>query len=91
MKGMTEKCRKMFATQTSVQIYDNKQIILSRCKRIIEYGQTYIKVDMGKIMLEIGGYDLSIDDSNADGVTVTGRIDSVSMTSREICTEDKKV
>ncbi len=90
MSGITQKCRKLFATETSVQIYDNKQVILSRCKRIIEYGQTYIKVDMGKIVLEISGYDLSIDDNNTEGVTVSGRIDSVTFTSKEIRQEEKK-
>ncbi len=89
--GMKEKYRKMFATQTSVQIYDNSQMILSRCKRIIECSQTYIKLDMGNIMLEISGYDLMVNDNNTEGVSVCGRIDSVSLTPTKVKVKDDKV
>lgn len=72
--------KSVFALETSTQIYDNKRLILSRCRRIIEYNDIYIKASAGNIDIEIWGDGLSMDDYCTEGITVYGRIDTVTFT-----------
>lgn len=78
MGRLYEKTKKVFALQTSTQIYDNNQLILSKCRRIYEYNDIYLKADAGSVIVEIWGSDLSIDDFANEGIAVYGKIDSVS-------------
>ncbi len=80
MGKVTNKAGKFFALQTSTQIYDNTQLVLSRCRKIYEYNDIYLKADAGNVIVEIWGDKLTIDDFANEGIYVYGRIDSVSFT-----------
>lgn len=69
--------RKIFATETSLQIYDNRRIVLSRCRRIIEYNDIYLRVDAGSVIIDVWGCGLMVDDYGTEGIDVRGSISSV--------------
>ncbi|MDO5560321.1 MAG: YabP/YqfC family sporulation protein [Oscillospiraceae bacterium] len=83
MDNIIESGKDIFSFGTSLQIYDNRKIVLSCCKRIIEYNEMYLRTDAGSVIVEIFGDDLSIDDYNSEGITVYGKIKSVSLCSRK--------
>ncbi len=80
MNRLIENGRNIFGLETSTQIYDNKRIVLSKCHKIIEYNDIYLKADAGNLIIEIWGNDLSLDDYNTEGIVIYGRISSVSFT-----------
>jgi hypothetical protein len=69
--------KEIFGFGTNVQIFDNRKVILSTCRRIIEYNDIYLKADIGGLIAEIWGRELCINDYNNDGIDVYGYIDSV--------------
>lgn len=71
------KGKNFLALSTSIQIYDNTQMILGRCRRIIEYDDIYLKADAVSVIVEVWGSGLLISDCGAEGIEITGKISSV--------------
>ncbi|MBE6853281.1 MAG: hypothetical protein E7505_07365 [Ruminococcus sp.] len=69
--------KEIFALGTNIQIYDNRKVVLSSCKRIVEYNDIYLKADLGGLMAEIWGRELCVNDFNKEGIDVYGHIESV--------------
>ncbi len=69
--------KEFFSIETTTQIYTNRKMVVSICRRIIEYNEIYLKIDAGTLYIEIWGSNLTVNDYNSEGIEVSGRIDSV--------------
>lgn len=83
MGKLAETGKDILSFGNSIQIYDNRKIVLSTCKKIIEYNDIYLRTDSGSVTVEIYGDNLSVDDYNTDGITVYGKIRSVTLCDRK--------
>lgn len=79
----------MFAYGTIIQVYGNKKIILSRCKKICEYNDIYLKADSYDMYIEIWGANLSVNDYNIEGIEIYGAIHSISFLEKKKSAEFK--
>lgn len=61
----------------NIELFGNKQIIVDGCKGVIDYNEDFLKLDLGKIVLKVTGYNLVIDSYIYEQVDLKGEIVSV--------------
>lgn len=57
-----------------IEILGNKECIIDGCKGIIEYNDTYIKLNIGAQLITFTGQDLSISSLNYENAVIEGSI-----------------
>lgn len=78
-----EKFKKARQKYSDIQITDNSEIVLDGCRRVIEYNDNNIVLELPTIGVSVVGMDLSMRNFSVGGVVITGKLHSVTFISKE--------
>lgn len=68
---------------SELQLTDNGKLIIYGCKRVLEYDENYIKLELAINGAAIDGLELSMSNFSSNGVVIRGKIHSVTFLERE--------
>lgn len=78
-----EEFKKSRQKYSDIQITDNSEIVLDGCRRVIEYNENNIVLELPTICISVVGMELSMRNFSVGGVVITGRLHSVTFISKE--------
>ncbi len=61
----------------NIELYGNRQIIIDECKGVIDYDETFLKLDLGNIKLKVSGDNLVIESYIYEQMNLKGEIISL--------------
>ena len=78
-----ENFKKSRQKHSDIQITDNREIVLDGCRRVLEYNENHIKLELPSIGLSIVGIKLKMRNFSIGGVIIKGDIHSITFISKE--------
>ncbi len=60
-----------------IELFGNREAIINDCKGILEYGDTKIKINMGKNIVTVNGNDLLMNEYGSSRAKISGVIVSL--------------
>ena len=78
-----EDFKKSRQRHSDIQITDNKEIVLDGCRRVVEYNENHIKLELSSIGVSIVGMQLKMRNFSIGGVVIKGRIHSITFIPKE--------
>ena len=78
-----ENFKKSRLKHSDIQITDNKEIVLDGCRRVLEYNENHIKLELPSIGISIVGIKLKMRNFSIGGVIIKGDIHSITFISKE--------
>ncbi|MGN0621627.1 MAG: YabP/YqfC family sporulation protein [Porcipelethomonas sp.] len=78
--GIVYKGRHFLNMETQIQITGSSEVLVECCKKILEFNDIMVKVRTWDLTVVIWGSDLKVNDYNASGIYVCGKIQSVELT-----------
>ena len=78
-----EEFKKNRQKHSDIQIADNKEIVLDGCRRVVEYNENHIKLELPSIGISIVGMQLKMRNYSIGGVIIKGQIHSITFISKE--------
>lgn len=78
-----EDFKKSLTKHSEIQITDNANIVIDGCRRVIEYNENLIRLELAVIDVSIVGMDLNMRNFSIGGLVISGKIHSVSFTDKE--------
>ena len=78
-----EDFKKSRQKHSDMQITDNKEIVLDGCRRVVEYNENHIKLELSSIGVSIVGMQLKMRNFSIGGVIIKGQIHSITFIDKE--------
>lgn len=78
-----EEFKKSRIKHSEIQITDNNEILLSGCRRIVEYDENIIKLELSSTGIFIVGTELKARNFSSDGIIISGRLHSIEFVLKE--------
>ncbi len=78
-----EEFKKTRQKYSDIQITDASEIILDGCRRVIEYNENNIVLELPTIGVSVVGTELDMRNFSIGGVVITGKLHSVTFISKE--------
>ena len=78
-----EDFKKSRQKQSDMQITDNKEIVLDGCRRVVEYNENHIKLELPSMGVSIVGMQLKMRNFSIGGVIIKGQIHSITFIAKE--------
>lgn len=78
-----ENFKKSRQKHSDIQITDNREIVLDGCRRVVEYNENHIKLELPSTGVSIVGMQLKMRNFSIGGVIIKGLIHSVTFISKE--------
>lgn len=78
-----ENFKKTRQKHSDIQISDNNEIVLDGCRRVIEYDENLIKLELSAVGISIIGMNLTMKNFSIGGVIIRGDIHSITFISKE--------
>lgn len=78
-----EDFKKSFLKHSDIQITDNSEIALDGCKRVVEYSENNIVLELPTMGISVVGMALSMKNFSVGGIVINGEIHSVTFISKE--------
>ena len=78
-----EDFKKSRQKHSDIQITDNKEIVLDGCRRVVEYNENHIKLELPSMGVSIVGMQLKMRNFSIGGVIIKGQIHSITFISKE--------
>ena len=78
-----EDFKKSKQKHSDIQISDNKEIVLDGCRRVVEYNENHIKLELPSMGVSIVGMQLKMRNFSIGGVIIKGQIHSLTFISKE--------
>ena len=78
-----EDFKKSRQKHSDMQITDNKEVILDGCRRVVEYNENHIKLELPSMGVSIVGMQLKMRNFSIGGVIIKGQIHSLTFISKE--------
>ena len=79
-----EDFKKSRQKHSDIQITDNKEIVLDGCRRVVEYNENHIKLELPSMGISIVGMQLKMRNFSIGGVLIKGQIHSLTFISKEV-------
>lgn len=78
-----ENFKKSRQKHSDIQITDNSEIVLDGCRRVVEYNENHIKLELPSVGVSIVGMQLKMRNFSIGGVIIKGQIHSITFISKE--------
>lgn len=78
-----EDFKKSRQKHSDIQVTDNREIVLDGCRRVVEYNENHIKLELPSIGISIVGMQLKMQNFSIGGVIIKGQIHSITFISKE--------
>lgn len=78
-----EEFKKSLNKHSEIQITDNKSIVLDGCRRVIEYNENCIRLELAAVAVSVVGMNLSMRNFSEGGIVIEGQIHSLTFISKE--------
>ena len=72
-----EMPREVVSTDVKVTILGFNEIYIENYKNILEYGESFIKINIYNGTINIHGFNLDLEQMTDDDIRITGKIDSL--------------
>lgn len=78
-----EEMKKSLQKHSDIQITDDREIVLYGCRKVIEYNENNIVLELSTIGVSIVGMKLNMRDFIIGGVAISGELHSITFISKE--------
>ena len=78
-----EDFKKSLNKHSDIQITDNSSIVLDGCRRVIEYNENCIRLELAAVAVSVVGMNLSMRNFSIGGLVIEGQIHSLTFISKE--------
>lgn len=78
-----EDFKKSLTKHSDIQITDNSSIVLDGCRRVIEYNENCIKLELASVAVSVVGMELNMHNFSIGGLVIEGQIHSLTFISKE--------
>ncbi len=78
-----EDFKKSLNKHSDIQITDNSNMVLDGCRRVIEYNENCIKLELATVGVSVVGMELNMHNFSIGGLVIEGQIHSVTFISKE--------
>ena len=78
-----EEFKKSRQKHSDIQITDNREIVLDGCRRVVEYNENHIKLELPSVGISVVGMQLKMRNFSIGGVIIKGQIHSLTFISKE--------
>lgn len=78
-----EDFKKSINKHSDIQITDNRSIVLDGCRRVIEYNENCIRLELAAVAVSVVGMGLSMRNFSVGGIVIEGQIHSLTFISKE--------
>ena len=68
---------------SELQLTDNTNLVIYGCKRVLQYDENYIKLELATKGAAIDGLERSMSNFSSNGVVIKGKIHSITFLERE--------
>lgn len=76
--GLIDLAQQALYLQAHILMTDNRYIQIENCKKVLEYNDVYIKlITTAKLIIQIWGSEIKLDEYNKEGVIIRGNISSI--------------
>lgn len=79
-----ENFKNSLIRHSELQLTDNTELVIYGCKRVIQYDENYIKLELAANGAVVDGLELSMSNFSSNGVIIRGKIHSVTFMEREM-------
>ncbi len=77
LEKMLEIPREVVSSDVKITILGFDEIYIENYKNILEYGESFIKINIFSGTINIHGFNLNLEQMTDDDIRVTGKIDSI--------------
>ncbi|MBR5203022.1 MAG: YabP/YqfC family sporulation protein [Clostridia bacterium] len=63
--------------EAKIEMLSNREIIVDGCKGIVEYGENFIKINIGELTLDVVGLDLVIESFDGGVAIIRGKFTEI--------------
>ena len=67
--------------EAKIEMLSNGEIIVDGCKGVIEYGENFIKLNIGELTLDVVGIDLIIESFDGGIAIIRGKLTEINFIS----------
>ena len=78
-----EEFKKSWQKHSDIQITDDREIVLDGCRRVVEYNENHIMLELPSIGISVVGMQLKMRNFSIGGVIIKGQIHSITFISKE--------
>ncbi len=78
-----EEFKKSLLKHSDIQITDNKQLTLDGCRRVVEYNENNIVLELPEMGISVVGMKLTMKNFSIGGIVIQGDLHSVTFISKE--------
>ncbi|MCM1487087.1 MAG: YabP/YqfC family sporulation protein [Firmicutes bacterium] len=78
-----EEFKKSWQKYSDIQITDDSEIVLDGCRKVIEYNENNIVLELPTVCVSVVGMDLNMRNFSIGGVVITGRLHSLTFLPKE--------
>lgn len=78
-----EDFKKSLNKHSDIQITDNNNMVLDGCRRVIDYNENCIKLELAAVGVSVVGMELNMHNFSIGGIVIEGQIHSVTFISKE--------
>lgn len=78
-----EEFKKSLQKHSDIQVTDDKEIVLDGCRRVMEYNENHIKLELSSIGISVVGMQLKMKNYSIGGVVINGHIHSITFFPKE--------
>ena len=71
----------LYLNEAKIEMLSNREIIVDGCKGVIEYGENFIKLNIGELTLDIVGQNLIIESFDGGIAIIRGRFGEINFIS----------
>ena len=63
--------------EAKIEMLSNREIIVDGCKGVVEYGENFIKLNIGELSLDVAGIDLVIESFDGGVAIIRGKFTDI--------------
>lgn len=78
-----EEFKKNLQKHSDIQVTDDKQIVIDGCRRVVEYNENHIKLELSSMGISVVGMRLKMKNFSIGGVVINGQIHSITFIPKE--------
>lgn len=78
-----ENFKKSRQKHSDIQVTDNSEIVLDGCRKVVEYNENHIKLELPSMGISIVGMQLKMRNFSIGGVIIKGQIHSITFIPKE--------
>lgn len=75
--------KKSLIKHSEIQITDNSGIVIDGCRRVVEYNENLIRLELAVVFVSVVGMDLKMNNFSIGGLVINGKIHSISFDNKE--------